>query len=397
MASQPAQPPPCSLLGLTRSEWEHRLAAEGVAPVHAQLIWRSLYRDLDPDPRSRPEFPSTLRHWLHQHLGHDLHPSNLQPRAQTESRNGDTHKLLFGLGEAGAPEIETVVLSYPGRNTACLSSQAGCAMGCVFCATGQMGFVRHLSAGEIVAQVVEAQRFLRNTQRGTLRNLVLMGMGEPLQNYDALMQALEIITDSMGLGIGPSRITLSTVGVVPGILRLAREKRPYGLAVSLHAATDPERSALLPINQRWPLAELLDACREYSALTQRRIFFSWTLIEGQNDSADHAQRLGSLLQGLNAHVNLIPLNPTSKFHGGPPDFSVADRFRQRVQATGLPCTIRQYRGIDVAAGCGQLSASRGRRTEAQRALPEKHRPDAPPLTLTPPSVGLADAPLSSSL
>ena len=359
MPSEDISPFSGSILGLTRPEWERVLSANRIAPIHSRLLWRSLYRDLEPDPRVRRDFPTALRTWLERHVNSGVSLSKLQLRTQTQSENADTHKLLFSLGDPGTPEIETVLMAYPGRNTACLSSQAGCAMGCVFCATGQMGFVRHLTPGEIVGQVVEAQRFLRDIQRGSLRNLVLMGMGEPLHNYDAVMQAMEIVSDQMGLRIGPGRITLSTVGVVPGILRLARERRPYELAVSLHGATEEERSVLLPVNHRWPLAELMDACREYTLQTQRRIFFSWTLINGKNDSQEHARHLASLLQGINAHVNLIPLNPTSGFAGERPEFSVADRFRRLVQNAGLPCTIRQYRGIDVSAGCGQLSASRG--------------------------------------
>ncbi|MEY5024894.1 MAG: rRNA ((2503)-C(2))-methyltransferase RlmN, partial [Verrucomicrobiota bacterium] len=189
-----------------------------------------------------------------------------------------------------------------------------------------------------------------------------MGMGEPLQNYEEVMRALEIVSDRGGLNVGPSRICVSTVGVVPGIVRMAEERRPYALAVSLHAAEDAERSALLPVNQRWPLAELLDACRRYSELTQKRIIFSWTLIEGRNDSAEHAQRLARLLRGMQAHVNLIRLNATGGFPGTSASDRAAEAFRAVVQEAGLPCTIRQYRGVDVAAGCGQLSTSRRSRS-----------------------------------
>ena len=208
-------------------------------------------------------------------------------------------------------------MGYPGRFTACLSTQAGCAMGCLFCATGQSGFRRHLRVGEIVAQAVQAQRVMRGGGDAGVRNLVLMGMGEPLHNYDAVMAALEIITDTRGLNLGPGRISISTVGVVPGIRRMAEERRPYNLAVSLHGATEAERAALVPVSRRWPLDELIDACRFYGETTGRRIFFEWALIAGTNDSPATARRLASLLEGLNAHVNLIPLNRTDGFAGLP--------------------------------------------------------------------------------
>jgi 23S rRNA (adenine2503-C2)-methyltransferase len=270
-----------------------------------------------------------------------------------------TRKFLFRL--ADGQSIETVVMGFKGRHTACVSTQAGCAMGCVFCATGQMGFVRHLLAGEIVAQVRAAERAVRDAGGEGPRNLVLMGMGEPLHNYDAVMTALEIICDRGGLNIGPGRITISTVGVVPGILRLAAEGRPYHLAVSLHGATEAERSALVPASRRWPLAELMAACRTYFKETGRRIFFEWTLIAGTNDSPAQAERLAALLTGLDAHVNLIPLNPTEGYAGTATRSDAAKAFQKVLAAAGIPSTVRQRRGIDVAAGCGQLRAGVGRR------------------------------------
>jgi 23S rRNA (adenine2503-C2)-methyltransferase len=232
-------------------------------------------------------------------------------------------------------------------------------MGCVFCATGQMGFVRHLAPSEIVQQVLHARE---GVEQGGLRNLVLMGMGEPLHNYDAVMTALEIITDSRGINIGPSKITISTVGVVPAIIRMAKEQRPYNLAVSLHAATQEKRAALVPSANKWQLKELIDACAFYTRATGRRIFFEWTLISGQNDSAEQAQQVASLLSGLDAHVNLIPLNPTNGFAGTATDATAVGRFQGVLQAAGIPSTVRQRRGIDVAAGCGQLRAEKERKT-----------------------------------
>jgi len=232
-------------------------------------------------------------------------------------------------------------------------------MGCVFCATGQMGFVRHLTPGEIVAQALHVDRVLHTAAAGErLRNIVLMGMGEPLHNYDAVMQAIDILRDSSGLGIGAKRITLSTVGVIPGIIRLADEARPVHLAVSLHGATQEERAALVPVAKKWPLAELMDACRYYIAKQDRRIFYEWTLIEGKNDTPESAHAVGRLLQGQQAQVNLIPLNPTSGYDGVPTGREAAKKFQSVLAEYGLPSTMRQRRGIDIAAGCGQLAATR---------------------------------------
>lgn len=347
---------------LTFPALEAELAAAGVRPVHARALWASLYRQ--PGRAAALALPPPLARWI---AGAAERFRREAPRVATEqrSRDGLTRKFLLKLHDGEA--VETVLMGFRGRFTACLSTQAGCAMGCTFCATGQMGFTRHLRPGEIVAQALHCRRVLEEEAPqqgdapdvlgglGALRNLVLMGMGEPLHNFDAVMTALEILTDTRGLNIGPSRVTISTVGVVPGILRLAREKRPYSLAVSLHGATEKERAALVPVSRRWPLAELIAACRVYCTETGRRIFFEWTLIAGTNDSPEQARRLGALLRGLDAHVNLIPLNPTDGFSGCEPSAEAASCFQRVLREAGLPSTIRQRRGIDVAAGCGQLS------------------------------------------
>jgi 23S rRNA (adenine2503-C2)-methyltransferase len=221
-----------------------------------------------------------------------------------------------------------------------------------------MGYRRHLAAAEIVSQVVHVARVLgAGGEPRRLRNVVLMGMGEPLHNYDAVMKAADILRDPSGLGLAANRITLSTVGVVPGIRRMADEASPIHLAVSLHAATQEERAALVPVARKWPLDELMDACRHFCSTLQRRIFFEWTLIEGRNDTADHAHAVGRLIGGLPAQVNLIPLNPTSGY-GGSPSRNETSRQFQRIlsESYGLPSTVRQRRGIDIAAGCGQLAA-----------------------------------------
>ncbi len=351
---------PRSLLDLTLAELEREFVVAGLSPLHARALWRALHHGLKQDFSDATDFLPPLRRWVAQQVGGERRFFIEAPNQTADIASTDRLTRKFLLRLADGQTIETVVMGFKGRHTACLSTQAGCAMGCVFCATGQMGFVRHLRPGEIVAQVRHAQLALHAAGSEGLRNLVLMGMGEPLHNYDSVMTALEIITDRRGLNIGPSRITISTVGVVPGILRLAMERRPYHLAVSLHGATEAERSALVPASQRWPLAELMAACRSYFARTGRRIFFEWTLIAGANDSPAQAERLGVLLTGLDAHVNLIPLNPTDGFTGTATPSAVAKAFQQVLQTAGIPSTIRQRRGIDVAAGCGQLRADKFR-------------------------------------
>jgi 23S rRNA (adenine2503-C2)-methyltransferase len=363
-----------SLLDLTFTELEREFVASGLAAFHVRALWRTLQRELKNEFGDLEKLSPPLQRWLATNVGAgkaffiDAPPET----ADIASSDGLTRKFLLRL--ADGQTIETVLMGFTGRHTACVSTQAGCAMGCVFCATGQMGFVRHLRPGEIVAQVRHAQRALRASGRGDLRNLVLMGMGEPLHNFDAVMTALDIITDRRGLNLGPSKITISTVGVVPGILRLAEEQRPYHLAVSLHGATEAERSALVPASKRWPLTELIAACKTYFAKTQRRIFFEWTLIAGQNDSPAQAERLVTLLHGLDAHVNLIPLNPTDGFAGAATASEAAKNFKQVLQAAGIPSTIRQRRGIDVAAGCGQLRAEKSRNERTSLFSGGKKRP-----------------------
>ena len=370
------------LYGLTRDELRMHFIQWGLKPVHAARLWSYLYRDLASSFAAMPQLPEKLKLRLSAEARFD----DLPVERVTDSSDGLTRKYLLQVG----PEqfVETVRMHFTGRVTACLSSQVGCAMGCVFCATGQMGYTRHLTAGEIVAQAVYLSRALRaqigdhpkktslkQISRGEtstadrdechpigdksevrLRNVVLMGMGEPLHNYEAVMKAVDILRDPNGLAIAAERITLSTVGVVPGIRRLAQEKRALHLAVSLHAATQAERAELVPVAKQWPLGELMAACRFYNEQTGRRIFYEWTLIQGKNDGADQARALGHLLRGLPAQVNLIPLNPIAGYSGTPGRNESARRF-QKILADEfeLPSTVRQRRGIDIAAGCGQLA------------------------------------------
>jgi 23S rRNA (adenine2503-C2)-methyltransferase len=292
-------------------------------------------------------------------------PKPLRARLETEttlgtlnlvteqvSRDG-TLKRLYKLPDGQL--IESVMMPYEDdRRTACISTQAGCAMGCVFCATGQMGFSRHLTPTEIFEQAMRFASELE-AQGDRLSNVVLMGMGEPFHNYDASVTAIRRLMDD--LGIGARHITVSTVGLVPQIRRFADEGLQVKLAISLHAATDSERGSLLPVNKRWPLSELMTACREYIEKTGRRITFEWAAIQGENDTSEQAHALGKLLKGMLCHVNIIPLNPTGGYHHGPAAGERIDQFIDTLATYGVTATVRVRRGIDIDAGCGQLKAS----------------------------------------
>ena len=355
---------------LTRPELGERLAAWGAGSDSLRVLWRSLYRDLGDWNSPGLDLPLALR----RQLDETFSPPT-PPKVARHQRSSDqlTRKFLLELNDG--VRIETVLMHFRDRATACLSTQAGCALDCVFCATGQAGFTRQLSTAEIVAQALFVERQLRESlpsrdrqSRAELRNLVLMGMGEPLLNYDAVMRALAILGESSGMAIGAKQATISTVGVIPGIVRLADEARPYSLAVSLHAATQSERLAMIPTAKAWPLDELLDACRYYTTIIGRKIFFEWTLVEGANDSIEQARQLADLLRDIPAQVNLIPLNPTDGYAGEATQLEAARRFQTTLRELGIPATVRQRRGIDIAAGCGQLAAS-------------------DPVSISPPSVG----------
>jgi 23S rRNA (adenine2503-C2)-methyltransferase len=317
----------------------------------AKQIWQAVYRDLAASPDEITTIPKALR----EKLKTDFSFGSLTPAAEAKSLDGQTRKVLFHLPDSKA--IEAVLMGYEKRRTACISTQAGCAMGCVFCATGQMGFRRHLSAGEIVEQVLWIARELKERD-DRLTNIVVMGMGEPFHNYDATMTAVDILNDPEGFNFGARRITISTVGLVPMIERFAAEKRQVNLAVSLHAATDELRSELLPINKKYPLAVLFSAVRQYYETTKRRVTFEWALIRDKNDSPEQARLLAQLAEGLPCHVNVIPLNPTHDYAGQATTRERAAAFKATLESYGIPCTIRVRRGIDINAGCGQLAVEK---------------------------------------
>ncbi len=324
------------------------VVAQGEKPFRARQIWEGLYRHL----WDRPEAFTTLPKALRQRMEEAFTFHHLTPVREVASTDGETHKTLFHLPD-GSP-VETVRMRYVKRRTLCISTQSGCAMGCTFCATGQMGLRRNLSPGEIVEQVLYYARWLR-ARGDRVTNIVVMGMGEPFHNYQATMRALARLTDPQGFGLGQRRITVSTVGLVPRIRDFARSGRQYNLAISLHAADDDLRSQMLPINRKYPLAALMEAVREYIALTHRRVTFEWALIQGVNDTPEQARQLAHLLRGVLAHVNLIPLNPTTGFAGQASSRKRIEAFRAILEQQGVPCTVRLRRGIDIQAGCGQLA------------------------------------------
>ena len=280
----------------------------------------------------------------------DALPLALEPVTVQTSTDGTTSKWLWRARDGA--QIETVLMISDDRATVCVSSQAGCAMGCTFCATGQAGFERHLDHGEIVEQVVRVQHA---TDR-RVSNVVFMGMGEPLANTEPVCDALDRLHDDLGLSA--RHLTVSTVGVVPGIRRLAEFHLPVTLAVSLHAPDDALRATLVPLNHRYPVGVVVDAAREYAAIKGRRVTFEYACIAGVNDEPEQADLLARRLVGLRGgtHVNLIPLNPTGDFAGQPPDRARINRFAARLAAAGVTVTVRRNRGVDIDAACGQLRA-----------------------------------------
>lgn len=321
----------------------------------ARQIWQGLYKHYYHSPEEFTNLPNSLRELLAQNL--DFSP--LRPRLILDSSDGQTRKTLFELQDGQV--IEAVLMRYDpntfrgrGRRTLCISTQAGCAMGCVFCATGQMGFKRHLSSGEIIAQVMYYARMLKEENQ-SVTNIVLMGMGEPFHNYNNTMAAIDRLNDPQGYNFGARRFTISTVGLVPMIRRFADEKRQVNLAISLHAADDESRLAMLPVNKKYNIDEVIDACRYYVDQTGRRITFEWALIHGVNDTPEVAKKLALRLKGLLCHVNAIPLNPTAGYPGKATDRQRAAAFKETLELARIPCTIRMKRGIDIQAGCGQLA------------------------------------------
>ncbi len=342
-----------------------RLLADWGEPAYrAKQIYRHLYVHLTSDPADMTDLSKALR----ERLAKETTIGNLQQIKLLTGDDGMTRKVLWNLPD-GSP-LETVLMIYPDRATVCVSSQSGCPMQCVFCATGKLGFLHDCTPGEIIEQVIWAERELQaffsslnrrsKIENRKLSNIVFMGMGEPFNNYDNWWTSVERLHDPNGYNMGARNFTVSTVGLVPGILRLAEEELPINLAISLHAADDDLRSDMMPVNRRYPIADLVEATRTYTEKTRRRVSFEYVLLKEKNDFPEQALRLAQLLRSegkppLLCHVNLIPWNPVP---GAPLNRSDRKRvlnFQAVLKEHGVPCTVRVERGVDIAAACGQLA------------------------------------------
>lgn len=345
-----------SILDLSKTELKNLMTGWGQPAYRAGQVETWLYQKYLLDASQMSNLPKALR----QRLEHDCLLNPLRPLVSLDSSDGHTRKTLFALPDGR--EVEAVLMRYQKRQTLCISTQAGCAMACPFCATGQMGFLRNLTAGEIVAQVLYYAGQLEGEGK-RVTNVVFMGMGEPLANYAETWRAIRRLNDAEGFNLGARNMTLSTVGLAPAIRRVGKEPEQVGLAVSLHAPNDELRNKIVPINRRYPLVMLMRAIKDYIAETNRRVTFEYALMDKLNDSDTLADQFAQLVRGLLCHVNLIPLNPTpnSPWSGSPDERVYA--FRDRLVAAGIPTTVRLRRGIDIAAGCGQLRNAHSRQRE----------------------------------
>jgi 23S rRNA (adenine2503-C2)-methyltransferase len=343
-----------SLYDLSLTELEARIEALGTPAYRARQVWEWAYRRFAASYDEMTNVPADLR----ARLAEDLPFPAMTVVAELASDDALTRKRLIRLHDGKL--IESVLMLYDprgdarGRANVCVSSQAGCAMGCVFCATGQAGFERNLTAGEIVAQVAGFARAQARGHGQPITNAVFMGMGEPMANYTNVWRAVETLHDPDGIGMAARHITISTVGHIPGIRKLAHEPLQVGLAVSLHAPDEALRERLIPTAHRYPLPDILQACRDYIAKTGRRVTFEYCLMDGVNDAPEQARALASALSAMLCHVNLIPVNPTPGDRIGRPSRGRTLAFQRELAAKGIPCTVRVEKGVEISAACGQL-------------------------------------------
>jgi 23S rRNA (adenine2503-C2)-methyltransferase len=350
---------PTVISGLTTTALTDLVESMGEPGYREKQLRHWIYRSLAASFEEMTDLPAAFR----QKLEETARIYSLEPVKEITGRDGTVKtllKLVDGL------TIEAALMSYgedsdEKRRTVCVSTQVGCAIGCPFCATGKQGLQRNLTAGEITDQALYFARYLKRVGQGSkngaggrVSNIVFMGMGEPLANYDALMQAIATLNSPEGFGLGARNITVSTVGLVPRIKRFAREKLQVGLAVSLHASDNKLRDSLVPVNRKYPLEQLMPACREYCRETGRRLSFEYVIFKSVNDSPAQARSLAGLLQGMNCHVNLIPANATGARTFRPPASADVLAFERELRQSGIKTTLRQSRGQDINAGCGQL-------------------------------------------
>ena len=335
-----------SILSQSTNELQSWLAEHDAPAYRRTQVWTWLARGAASFEAMR-DLPRPLREALER----DFRATSLKPIAVSEADRGLTTKTLFELD--GGHSVEAVVMRYADRSTLCISSQAGCPIGCPFCATGKFPFGRNLKAHEIVEQAVDAARVLAAEGR-RLSHVVFMGMGEPMANYQSVVDSVRRIADPELLGISPRRIVISTSGLIPRIMQLGEERIPVTLAISLHAARDELRDVLVPINRKYPVRDLVDAAQAYAGKTGRRVSYEWVMLAGVNDTDRDARELGVLLKGKLAHVNLIPFNPVEGTPYRAPDASSIRAFLVRIEAQGLNVTVRDTRGREADAACGQL-------------------------------------------
>jgi 23S rRNA (adenine2503-C2)-methyltransferase len=337
--------PQPSILSFSAAELEAWLAGHDAPAYRRKQVWTWLARGARFT--GMRDVPKPLR----EELERDFRVTSLRPIAVSQADRGLTTKTLYELD--GGHSVEAVVMRYAERSTLCISSQAGCPIGCPFCATGKFPFGRNLKAHEIVEQAVDAARLLSGEGR-RLSHIVFMGMGEPMANYRSVLESVRRLSDPDLLAISPRRIVVSTSGLIPRIEELANERIPVTLAISLHAARDELRDVLVPINRKYPVRELVDAAQGYAEKSGRRVSYEWVMLAGVNDTEQDARELGTLLKRKLAHVNLIPFNPVEGTPYRAPDRASIRHFKEMVQAQGLNVTLRDTRGREADAACGQL-------------------------------------------
>ncbi len=339
------------LIGLTQDEIREFMVAMGEKPYRARQLYEAIYRRRTTGYDSMTDLPKTLRRLLAERAI----VTNTQVHNVFLSSDG-TRRFLLRLGDGS--EVESVFMPEERRDTICISSQVGCPLACSFCMTGVIGLKRNMTAGEIVSQVVVVLNQVYGQGAGVPHrtNIVMMGMGEPLLNYDQVLKSVRLLADQQGLGIAPRYVTLSTAGIVPRIYDLAREEIRPRLAISLTAPDDELRNRLFPINRRYPVAELIEACRSYPLAERERLTFEYVMLDGVNDSDREARKLVRLLNGIRAKVNLIPHNPAPELPYASSPIGRITAFQQILTEGGLPSFIRRPRGQDISAACGQLAA-----------------------------------------